>query len=290
MKQLKGFDLLRPRTLVGALEMMATLEIAQPIAGGSDLIPQFKDEGCKPKHLVDLGLIQELNGIMEEGNRVLIGPTTTHTQVASSKLIEEKDPALHEAVKWMGSVQIRNRGTIGGNLCNASPAADTAPPLLVHSAEVQVMSLDGSRWMPLVDFFVDSKVTVLEPDELLTGIRFPVVAGASSSFQRIGRRRGFTLSVVDVAAYVERDGGSLGDVKIAVGAVAPTPIRLVKVEEGLRGRKVTYELVEEAGRMVSEAVNPRDSARSSAEYKRDMAGVLVRRALSAAWKRVGGEL
>jgi carbon-monoxide dehydrogenase medium subunit len=290
MKQLKGFDLLRPRNLADALEMMATFEMARPIAGGSDLIPQFKDEGCKSKNLVDLGIIQELNGIIEEDNRILIGPMTTQTQVASSKSIEKKAPALHDAVKYMGSVQIRNRATIGGNLCNASPAADTALPLLVHSAEVQIMSLHDSCWIPLKDFFIDTNVTILKPDELLTGIRFPVITNASSSFQRIGRRRGFTLSVVNIAIFVKRDRDSLGDVKIAIGAVAPTPIRLVKVEEELRGKKMTNELVEEVGMMVSNAVSPRDSARSSAEYKRDMAGVLARRALSTAWTRVGGEL
>ena len=288
MKPLTGFELLRPRTLSGALELIATLELAWPIAGGTDLIPQFKEEGCESKHLVDLSLIRELNGIKMEDNLVTIGPMTTQTQAISSKLIEEKAPALHDAVNLMGSNQIRNRATIGGNLCNASPAADTAPPLLVHGAEVKLTSLEDSRWIPLTDFFAE-ECTALDPDELMTSIRFPVVHGASS-FQRIGRRRGFTLSVLNLAVYVKRDGKNLSEVKIAVGAVAPTPIMLGKVERELEGMRMDASLLEQAGRMVSEAVNPRDSARSSAEYKREMAGVLAKKALSAAWTRVGGEL
>lgn len=289
MKPLAGFELLRPGTLSGALELLATLELAWPIAGGTDLIPQFKEEGCESKHLVDLSLIRELNGIKMEDNLGIIGPMTTQTQAISSKLIEEKAPALHDAVKLMGSNQIRNRATIGGNLCNASPAADTAPPLLVHDAEVKLTSLEDSRWIPLTDFFAE-ECTALKPDELMTSIRFPVVYGASSSFQRIGRRRGFTLSVLNLAIYVERDGKNLSEVKIAIGAVAPTPIMLGKVERELEGMRMDASLLEQAGRMVSEAVNPRDSARSSAEYKREMAGVLAKKALSAAWTRVGGEL
>jgi carbon-monoxide dehydrogenase medium subunit len=289
VKPLTGFELLRPSTLSGALELLATLELAWPIAGGTDLIPQFKDDGCESKHLVDLSLIRELNGIKMEDNLVVIGPMTTQTQVISSRLIEEKAPALHEAVKLMGSIQIRNRATIGGNLCNASPAADTAPPLLVHDAEVKLTSLEDSHWVPLTDFFAE-ECTALEPNELMTSIRFPVVHGASSSFQRIGRRRGFTLSVLNLAVYIERDGKNLSEVKIAVGAVAPTPIMLEKVERELKGMRMDTNLLEHAGKMVSEAVNPRDSARSSGEYKREMAGVLAKKALITAWTRVGGEL
>ena len=289
MKPLTGFELLRPSTLTGALEYLSTIELSWPIAGGTDLIPLFKEEGCESKHLVDLSLIQELKGIEMEDNFVVIGPMTTQSQVISSKLTEEKAPALHEAVALMGSTQIRNRATIGGNLCNASPAADTAPPLIVHEAEVKLTSLRDSRWMPLTDFFGD-ECTALERDELMTSIRFPIIPGASSSFQRIGRRGGFTLSILNLAAYVERDGKNLSEVRIAVGAVAPTPIKLEKVEDELRGRRMDSRLLDQAGRMVSEAVNPRDSARSSAEYKRDMAGVLARRALREAWARVGGEL
>lgn len=290
MKPLTGFDLLRPPTLVGALEMMSTLDSAMPIAGGTDIVPTFKDLGSKPVHLIDLGLIEELNGVMEEDGKILLGPTTTHAQILASKLIEEAAPALHDAARWIGSVQIRNRGTIGGNLCNASPAADSAPPLLVHGAEAHICSLEEGHWIPLQELFKGPKMTVLEKNEILGGIRFPSVKGAGSSFQRIGRRKGFTLSVVNAAVYAERDGEALREVRIALGSVAPTPIRAPSVENKIRGRKMSEELVEEAAAACVEVAKPIDDVRGTAEYRRDMVGVLVKRAMREAWRRAGGEL
>ena len=290
MKPLTGFDLLRPPTLVGALEMMATLEYAMPIAGGTDVVPLFRDVGCKPVHLIDLGLIPELNGIMEEGGKILIGPTTTHAQLLASKVIEEKVPALHDAARWIGSVQIRNRGTVGGNLCNASPAADTAPPLLVVRAEAQISSLEDARWIPLRELFAGPKMTVLEPDELLTGLRFTPTAHSGSSFQRIGRRKGFTLSVVNAAVYVERDGDKLKEARIALGSVAPTPIRVPRVEDHIRGKKMSESMIEEAAKECTGEARPIDDVRGTAEYRRDMVGVLVKRAMREAWRRSGGDL
>ena len=290
MKPLTGFELLRPPTLVGALEMMGTLESAMPIAGGTDIIPTFKDLGSKPVHLIDLGLIGELNGVEEEDGYVLIGPTTTHAQILASKLIEEAAPALHDAARWIGSVQIRNRGTIGGNLCNASPAADSAPPLLVHGAEAHICSLEEGHWIPLHELFKGPKMTALEKNEILGGLRFPAVKGAGSSFQRIGRRKGFTLSVVNAAVYAERDGEVLREVRIALGSVAPTPIRAPTVENRIRGRKMSEELIEEAAAASIEAAKPITDIRGTAEYRRDMVGVLVKRAMREAWRRAGGEL
>jgi carbon-monoxide dehydrogenase medium subunit len=290
LKPLKGFDLTRPLTLTGALEMMATLDLAQPIAGGTDLIAAYRDLGCKPVHLIDLGLIPELNGIVEETGYIIIGPMTTHAQILASKIVEEKAPALHDAAGWIGSVQIRNRGTVGGNICNASPAADTAPPLLVHCAEAQISSLDDYRWVPLQDFFAGPKMTILEPDELLTALRFPTVKGAGSSFQRIGRRKGFTLSVVNAAVYVERSGDELAEVRIALGSVAPTPIRVPKVENEIRGKKMNEELVVGAAQACVEEAKPIDDVRGTAEYRKDMTAVLVKRSMREAWRRAGGEL
>jgi len=290
LKPLTGFDLLRPPTLVGALEMMSILEHAMPIAGGTDIVPTFRDLGSKPVHLIDLGLIEELNGIEEEDGKILIGPTTTHAQMLASKVIEASAPALHDAARWIGSVQIRNRGTVGGNLCNASQAADSAPPLLVHGAEAHICSLEEGHWIPLQELFKGPKMTVLESNEILAGLRFPAVNGAGSSFQRIGRRKGFTLSVVNVAVYIERDGENLREVRIALGSVAPTPIRAPSVENKIRDKKMSEELVEEAAAACVEVVKPIDDVRGTAEYRRDMVGVLVKRAMREAWRRTGGEL
>jgi len=290
LKPLTGFELLRPPTLVGALEMMSTLDDAMLIAGGTDVVPAFRDLGPKPVHLIDLGLIKELNGIEEENGKILIGPTTTHSQILASKLVEEAAPALHDSARWIGSVQIRNRGTIGGNLCNASPAADSAPPLLVHGAEAHICSLEEGHWIPLQELFKGPKMTVLEKNEILGGLRFPYVKGAGSSFQRIGRRKGFTLSVVNAAVYAERDGDWLREVRIALGSVAPTPIRAPAVENKIRGRRMSEDLIEEAATASIVVAKPIDDVRGTAEYRRDMVGVLVKRAMREAWRRAGGEL
>jgi CO/xanthine dehydrogenase FAD-binding subunit len=290
MKPLTGFDLLRPPTLVGALEMMSTLDAPMPIAGGTDVIPTFKDLGSKPVQLIDLGLIDELRGVDEEDGYVLIGPTTTHAQLLASKLVEEAAPALYDAARWIGSVQIRNRGTVGGNLCNASPAADSAPPLLVHAAEAHIISLEEGHWISLQELFKGPKMTVLEKNEILGGLRFPLVRGAGSSFQRIGRRRGFTLSVVNAAVYIERDGAKIREARIALGSVAPTPIRAPKVEAKLRGREMSEALIEEAAAGCVETAKPIDDIRGTAEYRKDMVGVLVKRAMREAWTRAGGVL
>jgi carbon-monoxide dehydrogenase medium subunit len=290
MRPLTGFELLRPPTLVGALEMMGTLDNPMPIAGGTDIVPTFRDLGSKQVHLIDLGLIDELRGVEEEDGYVLIGPTTTHSEVLASKLVKEAAPALHDAARWIGSVQIRNRGTIGGNVCNASPAADSAPPLLVHGAEAHIISLEEGHWIPLQELFKGPKMTVLEKNEILGGLRIPLVRGAGSSFQRIGRRRGFTLSVVNAAAYVEREVDRLKEVRIALGSVAPTPIRVPSVESKIKGKKMSEELIGEAAADCVEAAKPIDDIRGTAEYRRDMVGVLVKRAMRDAWSRAGGGL
>jgi carbon-monoxide dehydrogenase medium subunit len=291
MKPLTGFDLLRPRTLVGVLEMLSALQYSQLIAGGTDIIPLFKDVGSKQEHLVDLSLIPELNGVTEETDHVSIGSTTTHSQILASRIVEARVPALRDACGILGSVQIRNRGTVGGNLCNASPAADTAPPLLVHAAEACIGSLRETRWIHLFDFFAGPKKSVLHQDEILVGIRVPTPPKSSgSAFQRIGRRAGFCLSVVNCASYLERDKDRVKTARIAVGSVAPTPLLIEKVDGILSGKKMTEKLIEEAGRVCAESVNPIDDVRGSAEYRRDMTAVLAKRTLREAWRRSGGEV
>jgi CO/xanthine dehydrogenase FAD-binding subunit len=290
MRPLTEFNLLRPHTLVGALEMLTTLEKPQPIAGGTDLIPLFREVESKTKNLIDLSLIKELNGLYEDLDSIFIGPTTTHSQILFSKTIPEKVPALNDACRVIGSVQIRNRGTIGGNLCNASPAADSAPPLLVHSAEVNTSSLSKNRWLPLEEFFKGPKITILQPDELLIGIKLPIIQNSSSAFKRIGRRKGFTLSVVNAAAYVEREDNQIKNLRLSIGSVAPTPLRMKKIENEFIGLKMSERVLNEIGQACSEQVTPIDDVRGSAEYRRDMSGVLVKRALLEAWSRTGGKL
>ncbi|RLI10253.1 xanthine dehydrogenase family protein subunit M [Candidatus Bathyarchaeota archaeon] len=286
MRPIPSFSLHRPKTLSEALELLQALEDARPIAGGTDLLVLLRDGAVSAKHLIDLGGVHELQYIREENDEIRIGAATTHAQLLRSELIAEKTPLLHEAAASIGSVQIRNRGTLGGNLCNASPAADTAPPLLALNAEAAVASTGGTRIIPLGDLFAGPKMNSLRPGELLTEIRFPTPpAGSGTSFQKLGRRRGLTLAVINVAVYLCLEGGVCREARIALGAVAATPIRMPAAEEMLEGRQLSGELIEAAASACRDQVRPIDDIRASAEYRREMAYVLTRRALMDAWER-----
>lgn len=289
MKPLPAFSLHRPRSLGEALELLKELEEARPIAGGTDLIPAMREGALKVMNLIDLTLIDELKGIWERDSEIHIGAATTLSQLEKSKIIAERAPALWKAASSIGSVQIRNLGTIGGNLCNASPAADTAPPLLALNAVVEIASVDGARRMPLQSLFAGPKLNTLKPWELLTYIRFPVPPrDAGMSFQKLGRRKGHTISLVNASAYLELEGLTCRDARIALGSVAPIPIRMWEAEELMKGRRITEELIEEAATTCYKLVNPIDDLRASANYRREMSRVLVRRALREAWMKAGG--
>ena len=286
MKPIPKIQYHAPESLTDALTLLAEKENANPIIGGTDLMIAMRAGVTTPSHLVDLNEIDELNYVKEEDGYIKIGATTTHAQVAANPLAK-KLPALVDSVSRIGSPQIRNRGTITGNICNASPAADSAPPLLVHNAEVVIKSLDGERVIPIADLFAGPKINSLEPTELLTEIRIPVPKeGAASSYKRIGRRKAFTLSVVSSAAFIQMDGDTCVDAKVAFGSVAITPIRVPEAEELLIGSKLDEETIKAASNAVYEAVKPITDIRGTAEYRKDMCPVLMKRAIAQCLERV----
>jgi carbon-monoxide dehydrogenase medium subunit len=236
---------------------------------------------------VDLNRIQELNYIKEEEGFIKIGATATHTQVAANPLTA-RIPALYDAVSRIGSPQIRNRGTITGNIVNASPAADTACPLIVHGAEIEVQSVEATNIMPIEELFVGPKINCLEPGELVTEIRIPVPPENScSAYKRIGRRKAFTLSVVSAAAYLQVEDNVCVDTGIAFGSVAMTPLRVPEAEDMLKGKELSEENILEASEAVRDFVKPITDVRGTAEYRQDMCPVLMRRALQTALERMG---
>jgi len=286
MRPIPKFQYHSPETLEDALSLLAELENASPVIGGTDLMIAMRNGVSTPDHIVDLNEISELNYVKEEDDIIMIGATATHAQVANSPLIT-KVTSLVDAVSRIGSPQIRNRGTITGNICNASPAADSAPPLLVHMAEVEIQSPDGVRVIPIADLFEGPKINSLEPGELLTEIRIPVTpSGSASSFKRIGRRKAFTLSVVSAAAYIQMEGETCIDAKVAFGSVAITPIRVLEAESLLSGSKLEEETVQAASDAVYEAVKPITDVRGTAEYRKDMCPVLMRRAIDQCMARM----
>ena len=286
MKPIPIFDYHAPVTLAGALELLNDLDQAKPIIGGTDLMVSMRQAVCNPSHIIDLNRMPELNYITEEEGFIKIGATTTHSQVAANPLTASI-PALHDAVSRIGSPQIRNRGTITGNIVNASPAADTTCPLIVHDAEVEVRSVDATNIIPIEELFVGPKINCLEPNELLTEIRIPKPpSNSSSAYKRIGRRKAFTLSVVSVAAYIQVEENVCVEAGLAFGSVAMTPLRVPEAEETLRGRELTEENIQEASEAVSEYVKPITDVRGTEEYRRDMCPVLMRRALQSAMERM----
>ncbi len=282
----------KPRSLDEALKLLNELEDAKVIAGGTDLIVDIKTGGIKPpKNLVDITFIDELKHIHVDSKSIRIGAATTLQEILESNVLKEQIPVLVEAVSSMGSWHLRNMATIGGNLCNASPAADTAPPLLVLNAEVKLNSVDGERTVPLMKFFTGPKQTVLKPNELMTEIIIPKPPENSGmKFIKLGRRNAHTLSIVAVAALVKVEDERFGDVRIALNAVAPTPIRALKTEKALIGENVSIEVIEEKVKLVAEEVNPITDVRASAEYRREMSVVLTRDAIIESLKNLGFKL
>jgi carbon-monoxide dehydrogenase medium subunit len=285
MSPLPWFEYHAPKTLDDALMIMNTVDSPKPVIGGTDLIPLMRDSVCCPTNVVDINNISELNYIREDEGFICIGATTTLNQLASSPYLE-RTFALVEAVKRIGSPQIRNRGTVTGNICNASPAADSAPPLLIYEAEVKVESVNDERIIPLQELFLGPKINSLEPNELLTEIRFQRPPESSgSSFKRIGRRKSFTLSVVSAAAYLEMDDDVCKEARVAFGSVAATPIRAPDLENLLKNNEIDEEAIAEVGLHAKDVVHPITDIRGTAEYRRDMCEVLLVRAVKAALER-----
>lgn len=255
-------------------------EQAVVLAGGTDLGLKFHNRELRPGALVYIGQLG-LDYIKNPNGKLVIGAATTISDIATNSLIQEKAPALAQAASRLGDPSIRNAATIGGNLMNASPSADTATPLLALDAELVLTSQRGARTVPLAEFFKGPHETVREPDELLTEIHVPFVAG-QTAFVKLGRRKAATISVANAAVRVVKNGAKCEDVRIAAGAVAPTPLRCVKAEGLLRGKELTAGLVSQAAARVVEEVNPIDDERASAWYRRRVIKVLVERALKAA--------
>ncbi len=279
---LPQFELLMPETLPEALEMLASgAPDARPLAGGTNLIPDMRAGTHRPGTVVNVESLNGLQGIRRENGHVVVGSGVTIAELLSDEVIAEHGRVLSEAARVFANPLVRNRATVGGNLGNASPAADTAPPLLALGAEVELATSDGSRWVPLRDFFVHVCDTVCGPTELITALRWPVPSSRSlGSFRKLSLRKSMAISVVSAAGQITLDEeGRCEDVRIALGAVAPTPVRAYEAEEVLRGQRMDPDLIDEVTPVACGAASCIDDVRSSAAYRERVTGVLVRRLL-----------
>lgn len=272
----------RPKTLTEAVKLLTEIEGSKVIAGGTDLLVDMKTSRVEVGALVDINSLDELKGIEDAGNVIRIGAATKIQELLESRVISDNLPLLKAAAEAMGSWQIRNMATIGGNLCNASPAADTAPPLLAYDADLLIFSQQDTRVVPATKFFTGYRRTALKSGEILKEILIEKSGWTGWSYIKLGRRSGFTLSVVAVAVLAKVSGEVIEDARIALNSVAPVPIRAYKAEEVLKGKKVSSTLVEDAARTVADEVSPIDDVRSTSWYRREMSYRLAFDAISGA--------
>jgi CO/xanthine dehydrogenase FAD-binding subunit len=266
------------RDLGDAVETLATGDPdVRVVAGGTDVMVAVQAGTFRGRALLDIWRLPEPRGVRLEGGVLAIGALESYTDLQRDPLVRAHLPSLVAAAATIGGVQIQNRGTLGGNLANASPAGDTLPVLLALDAEVECVSRSGTRRLSVHDFFVGYRRTALRPDELLVRILVPIPAGERLLFRKVGTRAANAISKVVLAACVRVRDGALESIRIGAGSLAPTPIRLPRTEALLRGRRLDPALADEAGLSVAAEVRPIDDVRSTAAYRRRAAGNILRR-------------
>ena len=279
-----------PTSVADAMVLARTLgEGARFLAGGTDLIVQMNKRRVAPEHLIDLGSLSELSRIEEQADAFVLGALATHKAIERHPAFQGTLTALVEAARVVGGHQIRNRGTIGGNIVNASPAADVVVPLLALDSELTLAGPEGTRAMRLEDFLLGPGRTARRSDELLTSVRFAKLPSASAtSFLKAGRRRAMEISVVCVAARLTLDSrdGLCREVRIVLGAVDAKTVRARAAEESLEARAPQPEHFHEAGRIAAKHCGPITDVRASADYWRRLVAVLVARALERCVARI----
>ncbi len=286
MAEPKTTEYVVPLSVGEAVEALSESPEARVIAGGTDLMVGMRAGHVRPTRLVDITRIQELIGISTQNGSLRIGAATKIDEILHHPTVRSEYPALVDAGQLLGGWQIQNMATLAGNLCNASPAAEMSGPLLVLDAEVEVMGPSGERRIPLGEFWTGPGKTVLEPAEILTTIVIPgKVSGRLSAYQRVDIRHSVDIALVSSAVGVELSEGKVQLARIALGAVAPTVIRVTAAEAYLQGRTLSEEVLDKVENLAEAAAVPISDVRASAEYRSAMAGVLARRVLLLAAER-----
>jgi carbon-monoxide dehydrogenase medium subunit len=281
------FRYLKPKTIEEALTLKKSYENSKFIAGGTDIFVLIKKKVISPDVLISLRNITELSGIKEENDNVIIKSSTTLRDIETSEIIKKYFPALYDALINMASIQIRNVGTIGGNICNASPAADTASPLLIYDAKVKVIDFKLSEKIyNLKDFFTGVKSTKLDKDELLTEFILKKPETRASAYYKFMKRRAMDLANVGVAVKLDIENNKIMDTRVALSTVAPKPIRAYKTEEFLKNKEFSEELLNEAGEIAKNECSPIDDIRGLAWHKREIVKAYLKRVALTAYKRI----
>lgn len=284
---LPELEYIKPSSIEEACRILAEKgPAARPMAGATDLIPPMKDHAIKPEPevLVDLKGLKELKYLtFDENEGLKIGALTTLREIETSELVKEKNPAVAYAAKVVASTQIRYKGTLVGNICNASPSMDSAPNLLAQDAVIEIQGVDGKRTVPASEFFKGVKKTCLESGEIVTGVTIPALKeNEKAAYIKHAVRKAMDLAIIGVAVKLTMDGNVCRDAKIALGAVATTPVRAPKAEDLLKGKEITDELLEEVAQAAMDSCSPISDIRASKEYRKAMIGVFTKRAIRQA--------
>jgi len=279
------FEYERATSVDGAIATLQRLgPDARIIAGGHSLLPMMKLRLAQPKHLIDINDLEELSYIRQENGEIRIGALTRHVDLLKSDLLAEHLPVFRDAEEVIADPVVRNRGTIGGSLCQADAAEDLSAVCSAVKAKAVIRGANGERMVSMEDFHVGPYMTAVGDGELLTEIQIPLRAGGSSAHEKVERRAGdWAIAAASAAVWIE--DGAIADVGIALSAVGLTTIHLTRAEELLRGKGPTSELFAQAGEIASEDCSPTADGRGPVDYKRHLAGVLTTRALSRARAR-----
>ena len=276
------FDYVAPTTVDEALAALAEHgDDAKVIAGGQSLLPVLRMRLNAPEVIVDIGRIDALRGIRDDGDAIVIGATTTHAEVGADPLVAEHAALVTKAVEHLADAQIRHRGTFGGALAHADPAGDLGAPALALDAEFVIAGTSGTRTVGAAEFFVDLFETAIGDDELLTEVRIPKHTGWGAHHEKFVRVA-HQWPIVAVAATVKADGGTISEARVALANMGSTPIRATAVERALVGQPATEDAVRQAAAAAAEGTNPPSDLNGDADYRRHLATVLTRRAVLAA--------
>lgn len=282
---LPEFEFLQPKTIEEATNLLLELgDSAKIINGGTDLIPPMNDGVLKPEYLIDIKGIPDMDYLKyDEKGGLKIGALTKLRNIELSKMVKDKNPSIAQAAKYVASTQVRAKGTMAGNICNASPSCDTAPILIAQDAKVLVRGPENTLKVPAGEFFKGVKKTILEKGEIVTGIIVPPLASDEyAAYIKHSVRKAMDLAIVGVAVWLKMNGEKCLDCRIVLGAVATTPIRAPKAEEILVGKEISDELLEEAGVAAMNSCHPINDVRASAEYRYDMVRVFTKRTVKKA--------
>jgi CO/xanthine dehydrogenase FAD-binding subunit len=286
---LPAYDLQTPANLAEALRLLADFpNVWKPFAGGTDLMVLLEAGKLAHKQFISLWHLPELRGITVSDDSITLGAMMTYSQIQAHPVLQSEFPLLCQAASWTGSVAIQNRGTIGGNIANASPAADSLPALLVYEAEIELVSANNARWASYQSFHTGYKHTVMRSDELIKAIRLPRTTNQWIQHSRkVGTRKAQAIAKVCIAALAQFDSNIIKDIRLAFGSVAPIPMRCVQTEAVLRGRVIDDAMIQTARAALTNEIAPIDDVRSTAEYRLRVAANLLEEFLVLGTKNHG---